>query len=67
MAIPKTLKAIPKDKAERLVKEHLCKGDGYWESSPMYSDFIYKRGNGYQLLRPPCWAGGQWETGGVSM
>ena len=67
MAIPKTLKAIPKDKAERLVNEHLRKGDGYWEDSPMYSDFIYKHGNGYQLLRPPIGNWGEWETGEVSM
>ena len=67
MAIPKTLKTIPKDRAERLIKEHLRKGDGEWEGSPNYSDFVYQSGSGYKLIRQPCGPWGEYETGTVSM
>ena len=67
MAIPKTLKPITKDRAEKLIAEHLRKGDGYWEGSPNYSDFIYGKDYHLTLLRPPCWFGGEWETGKVSL
>lgn len=67
MAIPKTLKEISAEKAQALIDKHTRAGTGEWESSPNHSDFVYKSGNGYKLLRPPCWAGGQWETGVVSL
>lgn len=67
MAIPKTLREIDKQSAERTIARHLKAGTGNWENSPMYSDFVYKCGKGYKLLRPPLWPCGRWETGVVSM
>ena len=67
MAIPKTLRSIPKENAQRLIVSHTRKGDGEWEHSPYMSDFVYKSGKGYKLLRPPSGPWGQWETGVVSM
>lgn len=67
MAIPKTLKGIDANKAKSLVEKHLKAGTGKWESSPMYSDFVYKCGSGYKLLRPPLHPTCPWETGTVSM
>lgn len=65
-AIPKTLKDIPKEQAEKLIQKHLRAGTGEWESSPGYSDFIYEIGGGrYKLIRPGF--GGRYETGIVSM
>ena len=67
MAIPKRLKAITKEKAESLIRKHLASGDGRWEGSPMYSDFVYGRGFNMTLIRPPCGMWGDWETGPVSL
>lgn len=67
MATPKTLREIDKQSAERTIARHLKAGTGNWEDSPMYSDFVYKCGNGYKLIRPPCGYWGSWETGVVSM
>ena len=67
MAIPKRLREIDADKAERIIQEHMRKGDGHWEYTAYQSDFVYSHGKGYQLLRPPCWRGGNWETVVVSM
>lgn len=56
MAIPKKLKPISMQKAMALIKKHLKDGTGYWENSPMYSDFIY--GKDYRtMLRPPICGG----------
>ena len=66
MAIPKTLKPIAKEKALALIKKHEKDGDGYWEGSPMYSDFVYGKDFRLTLLRPPCGCG-DWETGRVSL
>lgn len=64
MAVPKTLKRIDKNKALALVAKHEKAGTGWWENSPMYSDFVYETASGRQtLLRP----GYEWETGPVSM
>ena len=67
MAIPKTLREITPQAAERAISRHMKQGTGYWEGSPMYSDFVYRNGNGFMLVRPPCCHGGNWETGKVSM
>ena len=67
MAIPKTLRAIPKENAQKLIVTHTHKGDGSWEYAPYQSDFVYKCGKGYKLLRPPVGPWGDWETGVVSM
>ena len=67
MAIPKTLRDIDKDTAQRTIVRHTKAGTGSWESSPYYSDFVYKCGKGYKLIRPPCGPWGSWETGVVSM
>lgn len=67
MAIPKTLKEIAKEKAEKLIQSHLKNGTGEWEGSPGNSDFVYKSGKGYTLIRPPCGHFGSYETGQVSM
>ena len=67
MAIPKTLKPIAADKALALIKQHEKAGDGSWEGSPMYSDFVYGKDFKLTLLRPPSWSGGDWETGRVSL
>ena len=65
-AIPKTLKEIPQEQAEKLIQKHLRAGTGEWEDSPGYSDFIYEIGGGrYKLIRPGF--GGRYETGIVSM
>jgi hypothetical protein len=66
MAIPKTLKPISQKKAIALIEKHLKAGTGDWESTPMYSDFIYGKDERYTLLRPPTY-GGDWETGRVSL
>lgn len=67
MAIPKTLKVIKKEIAIKTIAKHLHDGTGSWEGSPNYSDFVYKCGNGYKLIRPPCGPWGDYETGNVSM
>ena len=67
MAIPKTLRAIPKEQAQKIIVAHTRKGDGSWEYAPYQSDFVYKSGNGYKLIRPPCGPWGDYETGVVSM
>ena len=65
-AIPKTLKEIPQEQAERLIQKHLRAGTGEWEDSPGFSDFIYEIGGGrYKLIRPGF--GGRYETGIVSL
>ena len=67
MAIPKTLKDIDTNKARRLIVQHTNDGSGYWEGSPYHSDFVYKCGKGYRLIRPYCGSLGSYETGMVSM
>ena len=67
MAIPKTLRPIDKTTAQRTIVHHTKAGTGSWESSPYYSDFVYRCGKGYNLIRPPCGPWGSWETGVVSM
>ena len=67
MAIPKTLRDIDKESAQRLIVKHTKDGTGSWESSPYYSDFVYQCGKGYKLIRPPCGPWGSYETGVVSM
>ena len=67
MAIPKTLREIDTDKARKLIVKHTNAGTGHWESSPYYSDFVYKCGNGYRLIRPSWGSLGSYETGVVSM
>ena len=51
MAIPKSLKPIPNEKALQLIKKHLKAGTGKYEFYPDLGDFIYKTGKGYYLLR----------------
>ena len=67
MAVPKTLRDIDTDKARKLIVQHTNAGTGYWEGSPYHSDFIYRSGNGYRLIRPSCGSLGRYETGVVSM
>lgn len=67
MATPKTLKDIDTDKARRLIVKHTNDGTGSWEGSPYHSDFVYKSGNGYRLIRPYGGSLGNYETGVVSM
>ena len=67
MAIPKTLKDIDTDKARRLIVQHTNAGTGYWEGSPYYSDFIYRSGKGFRMIRPKGGSLGRYETGSVSM
>lgn len=67
MAIPKRLKDIDVDKARRLIVKHTDEGTGSWEGSPYYSDFVYKCGNGYKLIRPYGSSFRRYETGVVSM
>lgn len=67
MAIPKTLREIDKDTAQRTIVRHTKAGTGEWEGARFASDFVYKCGKGYKLLRPPIGPWGSWETGMVSM
>ena len=67
MAIPKTLRPIDKASAQRLIVRHTKNGTGEWEGEKFISDFVYKCGNGYKLIRPPCGSWGEYETGVVSM
>lgn len=67
MAIPKTLRDIDKESAQRLIVKHTKAGTGSWESSPYCSDFVYRCGKGYKLIRPPFGPWGSYETGVVSM
>ena len=67
MAIPKTLKDIDTNKARRLIVQHTNDGTCCWEGSPYHSDFIYKSGKGYRLIRPHGGSLGIYETGVVSM
>ena len=67
MAIPKTLREIDKESAQRLIVKHTKDGTGEWEGTPHGSDFVYKCGNGYKLIRPPCGPWGSYETGKVSL
>lgn len=67
MAIPKTLRDIEKETALKTISKHLRAGTGKWEGSPNYSDFVYKCGNGYKLIRPPCGPWGKYEIGNVSL
>ena len=67
MAIPKTLREIDKQTAERTIVRHTKAGTGWWEGARYASDFVYRCGNGYKFLRPPCGPWGSWEIGMVSM
>ena len=67
MAIPKRLTEIDKQTAERTIVRHTKAGTGAWEGARFASDFVYKYGKGYKLLRPPLGPWGSWETGMVSM
>jgi hypothetical protein len=67
MAIPKRLTEIDKQTAERTIVRHTKAGTGEWEGARFASDFVYKYGKGYKLLRPPRGPWGSWETGMVSM
>ena len=67
MAIPKTLRPIDKASAQRLIVRHTKNGTGEWEGEKFISDFVYKCGNGYKLIRPPFGPWGSYETGVVSM
>lgn len=67
MAIPKRLTEIDKQTAERTIVRHTKAGTGEWEGARFVSDFVYKYGKGYKLLRPPLGPWGSWETGMVSM
>ena len=66
MAIPKSLKNIDKDKAMKIIEKQFSLGNGDWDGVPMLSDFVYKSGNGYKLIRPG-FNDNTWETGVVSM
>lgn len=67
MATPKTLKDIDTAKARKLIVKHTDDGTGSWEGSPYYSDFVYRSGKGYKLIRPQGGSLGRYETGVVSM
>ena len=67
MAIQKTLRPIDKESAQRLIVRHTKNGSGEWEGEKFISDFVYKGGKGYKLIRPPCGPWGSYETGVVSM
>lgn len=67
MAIPRTLKPISRETAERTINAHMRNNDGHWEGAPMLSDFVYQSRGCYWLIRPPCGSFGEWETGKVSM
>ena len=67
MAIPKTLRPIDKASAQRLIVRHTKNGTGEWEGEKFSSDFVYKCGKGYKLIRPPWGSWGEYETGMVSM
>ena len=82
MAIPKKLREIPKEKAERLISKHLKAGTGEWEGSPFESDFVYSVGDRglykMYLIRPmitikfetghsTCFSNYSYETGKVSL
>ena len=64
MAIPKTLRYISKDRAERLIEKHLKNGTGEYEYPNATGDFVYKDGTGYHLIRE-CF--GHYETGKVCL
>ena len=66
MAIPTTLREIDKDTAQKTIVRHTKAGTGAWEGAKFVSDFVYKCGNGYKMLRPPCGPWGSWETGKVA-
>lgn len=64
MAIPKTLKSIDKQKAEKIISKHLKEGTGEYEDKGA-GDFIYKTPSGrYYLIRNTF---GIYETGRVSL
>ena len=69
MAIPKKLREIPKEKAERLIAKHLKNNTGWWEDTPGVSDFVYEIGDpesyNRMLIRPGF--NGTYETGKVSL
>lgn len=67
MAIPKTLREIDKVSAQRLIVKHTKDGTGEWEGDKFASDFVYRSGNGYKIIRPPCGPWGNYETGKVSI
>lgn len=67
MAIPKTLRPIDKESAQRLIVKYTKAGVGHWEGAKFGSDFVYKTNSGYKLIRPPCGPWGSYETGVVSM
>lgn len=50
MAIPKSLKPIPKEKAERLIRKHLKAGTGEYEYQD-FGDFIFPYRGRWYLLR----------------
>ena len=67
MAVPKSLYPIDKDTAQRIIVRHTKAGTGEWDGEKFVSDFVYKCGKGYKLIRPPLGPWGSWETGVVSM
>ena len=67
MAIPKALRDIDKDTAQRTIVRHTKAGTGSWEGARFASDFVYKCGNGHKMLRPPIGSWGSWATGKVSL
>lgn len=66
MAIPKSLKKIDFAKAQKLIAKHLKARTGEWEAVPEASDFVYKQGSRWVLIRPG-WSHDDWETGTVSL
>ena len=67
MATPKTLKDIDTNKARKLIVQHTNDGTSYWDGSPYYSDFVYRSGKGFKMIRPHGGSLGRYETGTVSM
>lgn len=74
MAIPKSLKPIKAESAERIIEKHLKAGTGYWEDGGFeysFGDFLYTAcGKEYPewLIRRSVIAGHTYyERGKVSM
>jgi len=63
--IPKSLKPMPKEKAERLIKQHLKDGTGEWKYSEGVGDFSYKTKRGYYMIRKDFT--GEYEGGKVCL
>ena len=64
MATPKSLKPIPADEAQALIKKHLKAGTGHYEYPDNVGDFVYKTKQGVYLIRENF--GGRYETGKIS-